>query len=159
LRAAIARRHTNLQSNVMPFDCKLVSFVTLESPTRKKPVIKAFTDRDERNSISPLVLFLNVKYRIENRENMTISGIYNSRSPQEATKLFINKYSNTNTDNAVKNGSDNSKKLDFANITSKELLDWVNTSIKNGEITVDESGFVLLFLHRDGAFNLMEEMQ
>jgi hypothetical protein len=24
LRAAIARRHTNLQSNVMPFDCKLV---------------------------------------------------------------------------------------------------------------------------------------
>jgi hypothetical protein len=41
LRAAIARRQTNLQSNVMPFDCRLV--LKLHVQTSKKFLARAVT--------------------------------------------------------------------------------------------------------------------
>jgi hypothetical protein len=90
---------------------------------------------------------------------MTISGIggiYNSR---EVAQSCINRYSDTDTNNVGKADSDNGKKIDLTNMTGKEVLEWVNTSILNGEMPFEESGVFIPWFNRTDRFNLLEEVQ
>jgi len=54
--------------------------------------------------------------------------------------------------------SNDSKEIDFTNCTFEEVRDWVNTRVINGEMTADESSFIL-FVNYKGRFNLMEKLQ